>query len=93
MITFDLPEELNEEFLALIPQQRYVINNLLADGSIKSYSLTMDRSKLWVVLAAESEFEVMEIIAQMPLADHMTPHISELMFHNAAELMMHFSLN
>lgn len=93
MVEFDLPENLTEEFLALIPKQRYVINTMLVEGSIKSYSLSIDRSKLWAVMLAESEFDVMENIAQMPLSNYMIPRISELMFHNAADSVMQFSLN
>lgn len=93
MVEFDLPETFTEEFLALIPRQRYVINTMLAQGAIRSYSLAMDRSKLWAVMLAESEFDVMENIAQMPLSGYMTPHISELLFHNAADSVMQFSLN
>ena len=93
MIEFDLPETFNEEFLALIPRQRDMINQMLMDGKIKSYSLSMDRAKLWTVVAANSEFEAMEIIAQLPLTDYMTPMIHELMFYNASEVMLQFSLN
>ena len=93
MVEFDLPETFTEEFLALIPRQRYVINTMLAQGSIKSYSLAIDRSKLWEVMLGDSEFDVMENIAQMPLSGYMTPNISELMFHNAADAVMQFSLN
>ena len=32
------------------------------------------------------EFEVMEIIADFPLVNYMTPHISELMFNNIVAL-------
>ena len=93
MIEFELPEVMTEEFMALIPQQRYVINQMLAEGTIKSYSLAMDRSRLWVIMAATSEFEAMEIVATFPLSDFMTPHLSELMFHNSADMLMQFSLN
>lgn len=93
MVTFELPEEMTEEFVALIPQQRYVINNLLLEGKIRSYSLAEDRSQLWAVLIAESEFEVMEILTQMPLIDYMTPTVTALMFHNSAERVLQFSLN
>ncbi|MCB0549226.1 MAG: hypothetical protein KDD19_16730 [Phaeodactylibacter sp.] len=93
MVEFDLPETFTEEFLALLPKQRYVINTMLAQGAIKSYSLAIDRSKLWAVMLAESEFDVLEHIAQMPLSNYMTPNISELMFHNAADSVMQFSLN
>lgn len=93
MIEFELPEIMSEEFMALIPQQRYVINQMLAEGTIKSYSLSMDRLKLWVVLSANSEFEAMEIINTFPLGDFMTPNLNELMFHNSADMLMQFSLN
>ncbi|GJM34713.1 MAG: hypothetical protein DHS20C18_37140 [Saprospiraceae bacterium] len=93
MVEFELPETMTEEFLALIPQQRYVINNMLVEGSLKSYSLSIDRSRLWAIFSAKSEFELMEIISSMPLSDYMTPQISELMFHNASEVLMQFSLN
>lgn len=93
MVEFDLPDTFNEEFLALIPKQRAAVNQLLIDGKLKSYSLAMDRSKLWAVAVANSEFEVMELLALLPLSDFMTPTISELMFYNASEVMLQFSLN
>jgi hypothetical protein len=63
------------------------------DFKVRSYALSMDRSVLWVVVEAQSEFEVMEIIANMPLADYMHPFVSELMFYHTAEKLMQFSLN
>jgi muconolactone delta-isomerase len=93
MIEFDLPETFDEEFMALIPKQRYIINSMLAEGRVKAYSLAIDRSKLWAIMTGESEFEVMESIAQMPLSEYMSPNISELMFHNSSDAVMQFSLN
>ncbi len=93
MIEFELPETISEDFMALIPQQRLYIENLMADGAIKSYSLSLDRSRLWTVMAVDNEFAVLEIIEAMPLSDYMKPNISELMFHNEAEKMIPFSLN
>ncbi len=93
MVEFELPEDLTEDFLALIPRQRYMINELLVEGTVRSYALSIDRSTLWTVIEAQSEFEVMEIIAKMPLADYMHPHVSELFFYNSPELVHTFSLN
>lgn len=93
MIEFDLPEAPNEEFFSLVPRQRYMINHLMAEGKVKSYSLATDRSRLWMIAEADSEFEVMEMIADMPLSPYMTPLVSELMFHNAYEILVPFSLN
>jgi muconolactone delta-isomerase len=93
MVEFDLPNEMTEEFLERIPAQRNMINYLLGEGKIRSYSLAADRSKLWAVFLAENEFDVLDLIAQMPLGDFMVPHISELMFHNSQEMVLQFSLN
>lgn len=93
MIEFDLPEAPGEEFFSLVPRQRYLINTLMAEGKVKSYSLAIDRSRLWMVAEADTEFEVMEMIADMPLSPYMTPSVSELMFHNTYEILVPFSLN
>ncbi len=93
MIEFELPEELDDEFMSLIPEQRTIVHQMMTEGTLKSYSLAMDRSVLWVIIEAGSEFEVMELIAKMPLSDYMQPFISELMFHNGPEVMAPFSLN
>lgn len=93
MIEFDLPDAPDEEFFSLVPRQRYVINNLMAEGRVKAYSLALDRSRLWVIAEADSEFEVMEMISDMPLSPYMTPQVSELMFHNTYDILVPFSLN
>ena len=80
MVEFELPETLTEEFLALIPQQRYMINNLLAAGTMKAYSLAMDRSKLWAVLAADSEIEYLYLYMLEP-SFHNTVHERTIHHH------------
>lgn len=93
MVEFELPEELTEDFLARIPRQRLVVSELLADGVLRSYSLALDRSMIWAVIEAESEFEVLEVISQFPLSEYMHPHVSELFYHNSPEVVHAFSLN
>ncbi|MDF7816901.1 hypothetical protein P1X15_04815 [Runella sp. MFBS21] len=95
MVEFILPREMPEDFLAKIPHQRLKINQLMESGKITAYSLSSDRSKLWCVVNAKNEFDVMEIISEFPLIDFMHPTIFELMFNNTAtavKLPM-FSLN
>ena len=73
----------SEDFISLIPFQRQKIDELMADGVIVSYSLSLNRSKLWVTFIAESEKEVYEHIATFPLAGFMDPTVYELAFHNS----------
>ena len=93
MIEFDLPEILDEEFMGKIPAQRAVIHEMMREGEIKAYSLALDRSRLWAIMEAPSEWEIWERLERFPLREYMKPCINELMFHNAAETVLQFSLN
>jgi len=93
MVEFELPEEFSDEFVALIPEQRMMIDRLLLEGKVRTYALAMDRSVLWMIMDAASEFDVLEIIATMPLSDYLDPYISELMFHDSSEVVHEVSLN
>lgn len=93
MVSFDLPQPFPIEFVEKIPAQRVLINELMAKGKLKSYSLSADRSKLWMILWALSEEEIYELIAEMPLGAWLLPDVSQLMFHNTVEAMLPFSLN
>lgn len=93
MIEFELPEVLNPKFLSKIPQQRSKIDELMALGKVRSYSLSEDRSRLWMVVVAETEDDVNEILDEMPLNHMMSNQIIPLMFHFSNENIMAMSLN
>ena len=93
MVEFELPEDMTEDFIRRIPEQRDRINYLLAEGKVKSYSLALDRSLLWVVMVAEDEREVYNLVESFPLSDYLSPVISPLAFHNSREQVLQFSMN
>lgn len=94
MVDFTLPEMLTEEFMGLIPLQRAKVNRLFREGKLINYALSLENSKMWAVLNANSELEVMEIIAEMPLTKFMKVKVSMLTFYNSlSEEMPVFSLN
>ena len=93
MVEFELPEVFTDDFIRLVPVQRNVVQELFTKGHLKSYSLANDHSVVWAVFLADSEFEVLELIAGLPLAEYMIPYISELMFHNNDSHVLQFSLN
>lgn len=80
MVVFELPEPFPEEFIALIPEQRVHIDELVQNGIIQSYSLSLDRTSLWCVVNSETELHVVETIHEFPLIDYMDYEICELMF-------------
>jgi hypothetical protein len=83
LIDFDLPQELDEEFISLIPEQRSQIDELMSNGIVLSYALALDRSKVWATINAESVMEVEEIIHSMPLNHLMEAVVYELEFYSA----------
>ncbi|MGV3559654.1 hypothetical protein [Larkinella arboricola] len=94
MVEFALPAEITEEFTVRIPLQRLKVNELMENGKLITYALSFDRQKLWCVVKAQTEFEVMEIVSEFPLINFMDPIITELMFNNIVSLRMPlFSLN
>ena len=94
MVVCTLPQPLHDEFVSRIPQQRQIVNRLLQEGKILNYSLSMESSQLWVICAANSEAELMELISTLPLTDFMDIRISELsFFHSANAYAPAFSVN
>jgi hypothetical protein len=94
MIDIELPGTITDEFASLIPFQRARVNLLMFEGKISSYSLSMDRSRLWVVVNAASEDDAYSIIASFPIFHFVQFKLHELMFHNGVRLLdPQFSLN
>lgn len=88
MIDIDLPATPSVEFLSLIPSQRAHINELLGNGTVLSYGLSSDRSKLWVIMTARSADHAAEVIARFPLAPFFRSMVHPLLFHNGLGLSL-----
>ena len=94
MVSFDLPKYFDEGFTSLIPAQRAVVNKLMKSGVLTSYAVSLESSKLWVTMIAETEAEVREIISGFPIAGKVDYKISKLAFRNTVNsLVPNFSLN
>lgn len=88
LVDIDFPEAPDDEFISLIPSQRTLINTYMHSGIVTSYSLSVDRSKLWVTIVADSEKEVGNILGTFPLVSYMVYSIHKLAFHNTAQFSM-----
>lgn len=93
MVEFDLPSELTPDFVALIPRQRELVQVWLADGRLKSYTLSLDRSLLWAVFSASDARQVHQWLREMPLHEYMMSHVTEAAFHLSQDSVLSFSLN
>lgn len=93
MVEFDVPNPLTEDFLEKIPNQRDALDQLFTNGKLLSYTVASDRSRVWAVMIAESESELLTYIDDLPLTSYMDYNYCELMFYNTVHLMPAMSLN
>jgi hypothetical protein len=88
MVSIGLPGDPPEEFVSLIPRQRVQVNRLIEKGTITSYCLAYDRSRLWVTMRAKSEEDAIKLVATFPLLRWMEIEIEQLMFRNTGTTVM-----
>ena len=94
MVTVTLPDVFSRELLALIPSQRAYINKLMGRGIVSTYTLSQDRTSLWIIMFGETQSEVQEYVDKFPMRDFMEVDIEEAMFHhNAAHYVFPMSMN
>lgn len=87
-VDFRIPQPLTQEFVSLIPAHRARVNELMSQGKILSYSLAMDRSRVWAVVQAASVEDAESIADSLPLSPYMHWDVHELMFHNSVQLAL-----
>ena len=76
-----------------IPRQRIIIDRLFGQGILLSYTLASDRSKLWIVLQADNESELLQYIESLPMTKYSDYNYSEIMFHDSNQFIPSISLN
>lgn len=67
MVEIFLPEVMDDTFFNLIPRHRTVVNQLIEQGTISSYSINQERSRGWVMFKAEEEAVVKKHLRDFPI--------------------------
>ncbi len=88
MVVFELPLVLPEDFIALIPEQRQRIDELISGGTMQSYAVSEDRLQIWSTIFASSKKEVQTIIDTLPLTVYMSVQIHSLLFNNTRSIVI-----
>jgi muconolactone delta-isomerase len=70
--------EMNEELMSLVPQHREYINELIENGTIDHYVVTMESQKAWITFSAEDKQQVEELLSKSPIFKFWTYEIEEL---------------
>lgn len=95
VVSLRLPDVFDEEFMALIPRHRAVINRLLSEKVIETYAISADRSRGWVTINGDDESAVQGVLKQFPLYQYLHGvEIDELfIFDSTASRFPLISLN
>ncbi len=94
MVTLDLPADWPQALAEAIPAQRQLVNRLLAEGAIQSYSVSADRTKVWLVLVVEDTLSAVdEVMREFPVIAFAEYSWQPLLFTNDSSSVMHYSLN
>lgn len=93
MVQIDLPDVFTPELADRIPAQKEMVDKLTREGVVQDYSLSQDRTRLWIILQAPSEGEVHDILDAFPIREFMDYEIIPLMLHVQAQTMPELSLN
>jgi len=62
-----LPQALSDEFYALIPRHRKMVNDLIERGIVNSYTVDENRTKIWILFSASEESEVLAHLKNLPI--------------------------
>lgn len=83
----------NLEMEEMIPRQRLVVDRLFDQGVLITYTLAADKSKLWAVIQADSESELLSYIESFPMTNYSDYTYNEVMFHDSSQFIPSISLN
>lgn len=94
MVDFTLPNKLSNEFKEMLPFQKMVVDRFFDEGKLSSYAQSFETLKLWAIFNAQSELEVMNMLADMPLTSFLKVNINMLSDYSTANSYLpQFSLN
>lgn len=94
MVDFTLPKQLPVEFKEMIPYQKLVVERFFDEGKLRTYAQAFEKSKLWAIFNANSELEVMNMLADLPLTAFTKVNINILSAFNTSDnYLPQFSMN
>jgi hypothetical protein len=93
MVEFDVPVPFPEDLEVMISDQRLAVHELFLSEKLLTYTLSLDRTKIWAIFLAQSESELLYAIDTLPMTGYMNYNYVELMFHETIQHIPSMSLN
>ena len=69
---------MDDEFMSLVPAHRLYINDLIDQGVIDQYVVTMESQRAWVTITAMNKQEVKKILLESPIYHYWKYEIEEV---------------
>ncbi|TGE16401.1 hypothetical protein [Hymenobacter elongatus] len=95
VVTLRFPDSFDAEFIALIPEHRSLINQLIESNVVEAYAISANRTRGWVTMNGSSEEVIRNTVEQFPLYPFLLQvEIDELfVFDSTASRFPRISLN
>lgn len=83
MVLATVRTDIENDLSKSISIQKEKVHELMNKGLLRSYSLSADFEKVYMVLEAESEVRVIQILAEFPMISLLKSEITHLCFHRS----------
>lgn len=93
MVEFTVPNYFSSDVEELVASQQKVLEKSFYEGKVFSCTIAQDLSKIWMVMVAESESELLSNIEAFPISKICDFNYKELMIHNTVQFIPENSLN
>jgi hypothetical protein len=67
VVTVRFPDRFSEDFIALIPQHRALINRLIEENVVEAYAISASRTRGWITMNGLNADVIRAVVAQFPL--------------------------
>lgn len=73
---------MDDNFMSHIPAHREYINNLIEQGMIDQYVVSMETQRIWITVTAEEKKDVEDILAKSPLFSYWVFQVEEIYLYD-----------
>ncbi|RYU81295.1 hypothetical protein [Hymenobacter persicinus] len=67
VVTVRFPASFTEDFIALIPQHRALINRLIEENVVEAYAISASRTRGWITMNGLNADVIRAVVEQFPL--------------------------
>jgi muconolactone delta-isomerase len=75
--------DMDDDFMSHVPKHRDYINELIDNGTLDYYSVSMETQRCWMIINAHSKEEVENYLEKTPLYKYWTIEIDELYVYDS----------